>query len=456
MATSTSDTAVEDSIFYCVRCQMKYEGTCPEHGSPDCADEPKTHSVDANDQHFTAQKQAGHLRQGRDKLTDGESKLLYDQFVLKEDIHTCVLCHLSFCKPEFLHMHKEMMHSEKYKHLLESSAFYNVFDEQKRQEFLKAGSRTMDSASSSTVEDLLSGYQRETINLYNSLSYDYRVALQKASFSNELYKVSFCHPMIDIQSCKSEENDDSYERQAEFIPHFDVKSYKCDTCGKGFNCDSRLEEHRRIHSEQKPYTCGECGLVFVNYSYYLSHKSVHTGATPYKCDVCGRGFAYSSCLYRHRKLHKGIKPYKCDICGIGFAANDTLQSHVRIHTGEKPYICDVCDKGFTQSSNLQRHKRKHTGEKPYKCDLCGAEFAYSNLLQRHTRMHTGEKPYKCEVCGVAFTCLNYLQNHKSVHSREKPFKCDVCGKLFKQLSSLNKHRKLHPEIEASSLAPMQS
>ncbi|CAG5131885.1 unnamed protein product, partial [Candidula unifasciata] len=85
MAACASDVALEDVIFYCDKCQMKYEGACPQHGPPSCVDEAQGPPVDASDQHQDALIQSDSInRRAKDIQADSESKLHCDNFLLKE------------------------------------------------------------------------------------------------------------------------------------------------------------------------------------------------------------------------------------------------------------------------------------------------------------------------------------------------------------------------------------
>ncbi|XP_076995293.1 zinc finger protein 510 [Tamandua tetradactyla] len=253
--------------------------------------------------------------------------------------------------------------------------------------------------------------------------------------------------------------------------HSEVKTYKCNECGKFFCQKGHLIQHERIHTGEKPFECNECGKTFSQKSHLSTHQRIHTAEKPYKCNECGKTFVQKSTLRGHQRIHTGEKPYECSECGKTFVQKSTLRDHHRIHTGEKSFQCSECGKPFGQKSNLRihqkthngekayqcndcnksfwrkdhliQHKKTHTGEKPFKCTECGKTFARTSTLRVHHRIHTGEKPFKCNECGKKFVRKAILSDHQRIHTGEKPFQCNKCGKTFGQKSNLRIHQKTH-------------
>lgn len=147
---------------------------------------------------------------------------------------------------------------------------------------------------------------------------------------------------------------------------------------------------------------------------HIADKKLH------KCDECGKSFKYNSRLVQHKIMHTGEKRYECDDCRGTFRSSSSLRVHKRIHTGEKPYKCDECGKAYMSYSSLINHKSTHSGEKNCKCDECGKSFNYSSVLDQHKRIHTGEKPYECALSSFSIKSSTLVRNLMNVMNVGRP------------------------------------
>ncbi|XP_070257040.1 zinc finger protein 510 [Myotis yumanensis] len=242
------------------------------------------------------------------------------------------------------------------------------------------------------------------------------------------------------------ENRKSYLMSAHKVrqgTHSNIKSYKCNECGKSFCQKGHLIQHQRTHTGEKPFECNECGKTFSQKSHLSTHQGIHTAEKPYKCNECGKTFVQKSTLRGHQRIHTGEKPYECSECGKTFVQKSTLRDHHRIHTGEKSFRCNECGKTFGQKSNLRIHQRIHGGEKTYQCNECEKSFWRKDHLIQHQKTHTGEKPFNCNECGKTFARTSTLRVHQRIHTGEKPFKCNECGKKFVRKAILSDHHRIH-------------
>lgn len=130
-----------------------------------------------------------------------------------------------------------------------------------------------------------------------------------------------------------------------------------------------------------PYSNTESSLLphFGSEFYFRGSKDI------YHCRLCGLGFDSNSDLQVHSRLHSNIDSgLTCKVCHKTFSHLALLKRHARVHAPvEKQFRCQLCQKSFNYACNLKVHMRVHSGERPYSCDLCLAAFAHSSNLKKH-------------------------------------------------------------------------
>ena len=106
-----------------------------------------------------------------------------------------------------------------------------------------------------------------------------------------------------------------------------------DNCQIVLNDKFDLKSHIEwVHEKLACEKCGEMvGKKKMNRHIAAKHTSIYD--RKYKCDVCGKGFINNSKLNDHKNVHTGEKPYKCQYCKTGFANRGTLRIHERSHLG---------------------------------------------------------------------------------------------------------------------------
>ncbi|GMT28025.1 hypothetical protein PFISCL1PPCAC_19322, partial [Pristionchus fissidentatus] len=99
-------------------------------------------------------------------------------------------------------------------------------------------------------------------------------------------------------------------------------------------------------------------------------------STVEECDICGKILKYPSRIEAHRRMHSQVKLFQCPHCVKQFAQKSSLNVHMRKHTGERTYLCTwECGKSFYSSSALRLHEKSHSGERKHSCSVCGQLFS---------------------------------------------------------------------------------
>lgn len=84
----------------------------------------------------------------------------------------------------------------------------------------------------------------------------------------------FCCPVAGCQ--KQFSSIYNLERHKDSV-HLQLKSFKCQLCGRHLSSKQNLNEHLLIHTGEKPYRCDKpnCGEAFRQRCQLLNHKKIH-------------------------------------------------------------------------------------------------------------------------------------------------------------------------------------
>ncbi|XP_072947070.1 uncharacterized protein [Epargyreus clarus] len=227
--------------------------------------------------------------------------------------------------------------------------------------------------------------------------------------------------------------------------------FQCNLCFKGFNFESKLQNHMKKHSPSRgPFKCELCTMYLPSAYSASVHALIHTRR--YECTRCGRRMTdRGSILDHYRTQHEGLLTlFTCHICGKVSNNSKTHRGHMRNHhSGVRPK-CDVCGKTFINKDSLAEHQQIHQGIKNYKCDICGKMFRTRNQIKHHQLKHSDLKEYYCVECDVRFKSAHTLRQHlqkslKHKDTQSLKFECIRCDKRFETEPALQHHALIQHE-----------
>ena len=152
-----------------------------------------------------------------------------------------------------------------------------------------------------------------------------------------------------------------------------------------FNSVRSITAHHLLHHPSVTYRCPKCTKVALTPNSLRLHMYCHEDKR-FQCEVCRKKFVYQSKLKQHKRVHTTMKKYECfhGGCNKKYRHPQDLIRHIQIHQ-DKLYECDFCDKKFVEKRLLKRHAVIHLKITPYKCEKCNKGFKHNNQLYRHKK-----------------------------------------------------------------------
>ena len=107
------------------------------------------------------------------------------------------------------------------------------------------------------------------------------------------------------------------------------------------------------------------------------------------CDTCGKGFKCQSALITHARYHTGQKPFACNVCDKSYSQKSQLKKHKALKHGvENLFYCCECDEVFTDKVELAYHAKTHSvSDHAFTCHDCGKIFMREGDLESHVAVH---------------------------------------------------------------------
>ncbi|ODM90838.1 putative zinc finger protein [Orchesella cincta] len=156
--------------------------------------------------------------------------------------------------------------------------------------------------------------------------------------------------------------------QKEEIPMEELQPQLCQYCKEEFGSKMKKDLHVAQEHQDKLLSCETCNVRFTKFADYQTHMDTtraHANKKLFSCEVCGKTFNSNGILRDHRVQEHyevlGLEPHRCSYCGQILANKSVLDRHIRSqHTKQWKLTCEYCGKGFNAQGRLQAHiKVKH-------------------------------------------------------------------------------------------------
>ena len=113
--------------------------------------------------------------------------------------------------------------------------------------------------------------------------------------------------------------------------------------------------HHALHHPLVTYKCSKCTKIAPMPNSLRLHMYYHKDKQ-FKCNICNQKFVYQSKLKQHKRMHTKSKMYECfhGGCNKKYRHPQDLIRHIQYHQ-EKTFECDFCEKKFAEKRLLKRH-----------------------------------------------------------------------------------------------------
>ena len=165
-----------------------------------------------------------------------------------------------------------------------------------------------------------------------------------------------------------------------------TRKIKCQLCKQKFLTLIELQNHHSTdHSIVK---CNMCSKCFDSKESLSKHMQQHT-AHQWVCDSCGKGFQYESRMIQHQTVHVREPRHHCprSDCNKKFKNIGDYNRHIKTHDSGNWYTCSYCTYCNKDKRNRDSHQRTHNPEgskERYECERCLKQLQFSVLRHRES------------------------------------------------------------------------
>ena len=163
------------------------------------------------------------------------------------------------------------------------------------------------------------------------------------------------------------------------------RKIKCQLCKQKFLTLVELQNHHSTdHSIVKCNTCSKC---FNSKEALSKHMQQHT-AYQWICDSCGKGFQYESRMLQHQAIHESESRHHCSRsdCNKKFKNIGDYNRHMKTYDSGNWYTCSYCTYRNKDKRNRDSHLRTHNpngSKEHYECEHCHKQLWFSTQVLRH-------------------------------------------------------------------------
>ncbi|XP_056644575.1 zinc finger protein 62 homolog isoform X1 [Diorhabda sublineata] len=209
---------------------------------------------------------------------------------------------------------------------------------------------------------------------------------------------------------------------------------------------SQESQDMELEEEESFYSCPDCGGMYSTMEWKVHLTEKHPSKP---CGECGKFFQFQTELDQHRSVHLNLKVYR-DSKTQSYKSTMLSPGGEGEGEGEEMVGCEMCDLVFTSKEDLMTHQLEqgHAGitavevpepepevtaaPKKYRCDICEQEFNNYNGLWEHNRTRHPER--------------------KTPHADTYPKQCKDCNKVCTTGAAYYRHRQIHEKVPADAAA----